>query len=70
MHKLFIDIKAKKLDNVLTVEKKLMKKIPMVLWSRTHHQMVLFGRYICKSQNPNCKDCLLKEYCNYYKKIK
>lgn len=61
---------AKKTDSVFNVEKKLMKKIPKDLWSRTHHQMVLFGRYICKSQNPNCKDCLLKEYCNYYKKLK
>ena len=61
---------AKKTDNVFEVEKKLMKKIPKYLWSRTHHQMVLFGRYICKSKNPNCKDCLLKEYCSYYKTLK
>jgi len=61
---------AKVNDNVLNVEKKLMKKFPKEKWSRIHHQMVLFGRYICKSQNPNCKDCLLKEYCNYYKKLK
>jgi len=61
---------TKKTDNVFNVEKKLMKKIPECLWSRTHHQMVLFGRYICKSQNPNCKDCLLKEFCSYYKKLK
>ena len=61
---------AKKNDSVLIVEKKLMKKIPKKFWSRFHHQMVLFGRYICKSQKPNCKDCLLKEYCNYYNKIK
>ena len=59
---------ATKNDTVLNVEKKLMKKIPKDKWSRTHHQLVLFGRYICKSQSPNCKDCLLKEYCKYYKK--
>jgi len=61
---------AKKTDSVFNVEKKLMKKFPKEKWSRIHHQMVLFGRYICKSQNPNCKDCLLKEYCDYYKKLK
>ena len=60
---------ANKNDSVLVVEQKLMKKIPKNLWSRFHHQMVLFGRYICKSQKPNCEKCLLKEYCNYYKKI-
>ena len=58
---------AKISDNVLTVEKKLMKKIPKNKWSRLHHQLVLFGRYICKSQNPECNKCLLKEYCKYYK---
>jgi len=61
---------AKKTDSVFAVEKKLMKKIPKSRWSRTHHQMVLFGRYICKSKNPNCNDCLLKDYCSYYKKLK
>lgn len=59
---------AKKTDTVLEVEKKLMKKIPKEKWSRTHHQLVLFGRYICKSQSPECNKCLLKEYCKYYKR--
>lgn len=57
-------------DNVLQVENKLMKKIPKSLWSRTHHQLVLFGRYICKSKKPNCNECLLTSYCKYYKKYK
>ena len=61
---------AKKLDNVLTVEKKLMKKIPMVLWSRTHHQLVLFGRYICKAKKPECDKCLFFDECKSRDKIK
>lgn len=60
---------AKENDNVLEVEKKLMKKIPKNKWIRTHHQLVLFGRYTCKSVKPECDKCLLKEYCKYYKKI-
>ena len=56
-------------DGVLKVEEKLMKKLPKEKWSRTHHQLVLFGRYTCKSQNPECDKCLLKDYCKYYKKI-
>lgn len=55
-------------DDVLKTEKKLMKKIPKDKWSRTHHQLVLFGRYICKSIKPECDKCLLKEECKYYKK--
>ena len=58
---------ARKNDDVLTVEKKLMKKLPKDKWSRTHHQLVLFGRYICKSRNPECEKCLLKLECKYYK---
>lgn len=60
---------AKQNDTVYEVEKKLMKKIPKDLWSRCHHQLVLFGRYICKSQNPECNKCLLKENCKYNKRV-
>ena len=29
-----------------------------------HQAMVLFGRYICKSKNPDCEgECFLKEFC-------
>lgn len=56
-------------DTVFQVEQKLMKKIPKNKWSRTHHQLVLFGRYTCKSMRPVCDKCLLKEYCKYYKII-
>lgn len=59
---------AKEEDNVLEVEQKLMKKIPKDKWNKTHHQLVFFGRYKCKSQNPICNDCKLKEICNYYNK--
>ncbi len=59
---------AKENDNVLNVERKLMRKIPKDKWSRTHHQMVLFGRYTCKSIKPLCLDCLLQNECKYFKK--
>ena len=54
---------AKEIDDVSVIEKKLMRKFPKDKWSRIHHQLVLFGRYICKSQKPNCSDCLLSDYC-------
>ena len=50
-------------DDVLTVEKKLMKEFPKDKWSRFHHQLVLFGRYKCKAKNPECMDCPFKEFC-------
>lgn len=54
---------AKKNDSVLTIEKKLMKKLPKENWSRVHHQLVLFGRYKCIARKPICKDCTFIEYC-------
>lgn len=54
---------ARKNDSVLIVEKKLMKMIPEYLWSRSHHQMVLFGRYICKARGPECEKCAFYEDC-------
>ena len=59
---------AKENDNVLTVEKKLTKLIPKDRINRTHHQMLLFGRYYCKSKNPLCDTCGLKDICKYKKR--
>lgn len=54
---------ANEFDDVLVVEKKLMEKFPKEKWSRLHHQLVLFGRYICKSQRPECEKCPFKSTC-------
>ena len=55
-------------DDVLTIEKKLNRKFPKNKLGRLHHQLVLFGRYNCKSINPSCGECKLKDKCKYYKK--
>ncbi len=52
-----------KSDNVLEIEKDLMDFFPKDKWSRVHHQLVLFGRYICKSVKPDCLKCPFK--CKY-----
>lgn len=54
---------AKDNDDVLTIEKKLNKKIPKDKLGRLHHQLVLFGRYYCKAKNPLCENCKLKNIC-------
>lgn len=55
-------------DDVLTIEKKLMKKFKRDVWAKRHLQMVLFGRYYCKAIKPECKDCLLFDICKEKKK--
>ena len=54
---------ASKNDDVTKIENKLMKKIKKENWSKIHHQLVLFGRYECKAQKPNCKTCKLVDLC-------
>lgn len=54
---------TKKNSTVFEVEKSLMKKIPKERWNKTHHQLVLFGRYKCKAIKPECSDCKLKDIC-------
>ena len=46
-----------KSDDVLKIEKDLMNFFSKDKWSRVHHQLVLFGRYTCKSKNPMCMMC-------------
>jgi endonuclease-3 len=55
-------------DSLLEVEKKLMKRIPREDWTDTHHRLIFFGRYHCKSQNPQCQVCPLLDVCREGKK--
>lgn len=56
---------ANKNDDVTKVEEKLNKKFKKEKLSRLHHQLVLFGRYYCKAQNPQCQNCKLINICKY-----
>lgn len=59
---------ATKNDDVLKIEKKLMKFFPKNEWAKRHLQMVLFGRYYCKAIKPNCGECKLIDICSEKKK--
>jgi len=54
---------AYKSDSVLDVELKLQKKFDKKDWAKRHLQLVLFGRYKCKSIKPICDDCKLRDIC-------
>ncbi|WP_231856273.1 endonuclease III [Jeotgalicoccus saudimassiliensis] len=50
-------------DSPLQVEETLMRKIPDKRWSKTHHQLIFFGRYHCLARNPKCHECPLLAEC-------
>jgi endonuclease-3 len=56
--------------NVLDTEKQLMEAIPPEMWADGHHHLLLHGRYVCKSQKPNCGQCCIAEFCDYYNKAR
>jgi endonuclease-3 len=60
---------AKKSASVLEVERELEKRIPKELWVKTHHTMILFGRYHCTARAPKCDDCTLLHLCGEGQKI-
>ena len=60
---------AKEDDSVLEVENKLRIKIPKHRLIKAHHQLIFFGRYLCKSQRPLGVDCPLKDLCKSYKRL-
>lgn len=53
----------------LDVEKSLTRHIPAELRFKAHHWLLLHGRYVCKSQRPDCLNCAIKQYCKSYKPI-
>ena len=54
----------------LAVEKYLVKNIPRELVHRSHHWLILHGRYVCQARKPKCEECGLREACLYFKKNK
>ena len=47
----------------LDVENDLLKVLPDKYLMYANHWLVLFGRYICKAQRPDCKNCPINKYC-------
>lgn len=59
---------TKEKDDLLKTEIKLKKYFLKDSWNRVNSQMVLFGRYVCKSIKPECENCNLKSICKYKKR--
>lgn len=48
----------------LAIEQDLMKVLPTEYVKNANHWLVLFGRYICKAQKPDCEKCPIASYCH------
>mgnify|MGYP002518587558 FL=1 len=53
----------------LEVETTLTKNIPPELRYKAHHWLLLHGRYICKSQRPDCLNCPITQFCAHFSKL-
>ena len=56
-----------KTDNPYICEKALMEMFDKSVWGKLHLQLVLFGRYTCKSQKPLCSECPFVDRCEHIK---
>ncbi|MBQ3385009.1 MAG: endonuclease III [Erysipelotrichaceae bacterium] len=54
-------------DDVNEVERKLMKQFPRERWSKLHHLLIFFGRYMCSARKPQCEHCPFRQCCREMK---
>lgn len=54
--------------NVLEVENKLLKFVPMQYRKNAHHWLILHGRYTCLARRPKCNECIISDLCEWKQK--
>lgn len=50
-------------DDVYKTELALMENLDKKDWSRAHHYLIYLGRSFCKSKNPDCINCPVRNFC-------
>ena len=53
-------------DDPNDIERILKELIPINEWHNMHHKLIFMGRYLCKSQNPDCFRCPFTKNCLHY----
>lgn len=51
-------------------EKQVTAIIPECDWGKAHHWLIYHGRLVCHSQKPDCENCKIRDFCDYYFKNK
>ena len=54
--------------NPLEVENNYLKIIPKWAIKDAHHWLILHGRYVCKARCPQCEQCSIRDFCEFYRK--
>lgn len=57
-------------DVPVKIEFELMKKLPKDHWIIYNIHIIRLGRSICIANRPKCDECMLKQYCDYGKRLK
>jgi len=51
-------------NDVIAVEKALLKSVPDMFKLNAHHWLILLGRYTCVARKPKCNQCILNDICD------
>jgi endonuclease-3 len=54
--------------DVVAVENKLIKFVPIEFKVDAHHWLILHGRYTCIARKPRCGSCIIEDLCDYKQK--
>lgn len=55
-------------DNPDKVEENLKKFFDKKDWGRAHRWLIWHGRRVCSARSPQCGECKIAEFCNFYNK--
>lgn len=70
-----VDTHAKRLTNLIgltknqdpeKIEYDLQKIVPKERWADFCHKLVFHGRAICNARKPDCENCRINSFCDYY----
>ncbi|MGA2121357.1 MAG: endonuclease III [Methanoregula sp.] len=57
-------------DNVSVIEHDLMALFPRDLWGDVTDVFIAHGRTTCDAKKPLCSECVITEYCRYFRDLK
>ena len=55
--------------DVIAVEQKLLKVVPVEFGMHAHHWLILHGRYTCIARKPKCGQCAVYDICGFKAKM-